>query len=117
MLRISPSFFLLAVVVVLATSATAQFTVLHTFSGPDGGSPSGLIQTADGSFYGAAVLGGDVTSCDPDGCGNIFRIDSAGNFTVLHVFHATDGYHPTGLVLGSDGNFYGATESSRIAST
>jgi uncharacterized repeat protein (TIGR03803 family) len=98
--------------VAIAVPALAQnYTLLHSFSGADGGSPTGLIQTADGTFYGAAVLGGDTTACDPDGCGNLFKIDSAGHFTVLHVFHATDGYHPTGLVKGSDGNFYGTTES------
>src|SRR5258708_4996957 len=95
----------------LATAASAQFKVLKSFSGPDGGSPTGLIQTADGTFYGAAVLGGDVNACNPDGCGTLFKTDSASNFTVLHVFHATDGCQPTGLVKGSDGNFYGTTAS------
>ena len=105
-------FVLLAVATLFTAAALSQtYTVLHSFSGPDGGSPTGLIQTSDGSFYGAAVIGGDTTACDPDGCGNLFKIDSAGRFTVLHVFHATDGYHPTGLVKGSDGNFYGTTES------
>jgi streptogramin lyase len=50
----------LLVLVALASGASAQFTVLHSFSGPDGGSPTGLIQTANGTFYGAAALGGDT---------------------------------------------------------
>lgn len=105
-------FTLLAATVLFAQAAVAQpFTLLHSFSGPDGGSPTGLIQTADGTFYGAAALGGDVIACDPDGCGTLYKTDSAGHFTVLHVFHATDGYHPSGLVKGLDGNFYGTTES------
>jgi len=92
----------------LATSAFAQFTVVHNFSGPDGASPTGLIQ--DGAFlYGAGANGGDVNACAPDGCGVIFRSDLAGKVKVLHTFHATDGYNPTGLVKGKDGNFYGTT--------
>lgn len=103
---------LLVAVALFAQTAIAQtYTLLHSFSGPDGGSPTGLIQTADGTFYGAAVLGGDVNTCDPDGCGTLFKTDSAGHFTVLHVFHASDGYHPTGLVQGLDGNFYGTSVS------
>lgn len=105
-------FLLLATTILFSPEAPSQtYTVLHSFTGPDGGSPTGLIQTSDGTFYGAAVLGGDFTSCDPDGCGTLFKTDSAGHFTILHEFHATDGYHPTGLVQGADGNFYGTTES------
>jgi uncharacterized repeat protein (TIGR03803 family) len=89
---------LLAATMFTQVAVAQSYTLLHSFSGPDGGSPSGLIQTADGTFYGAAALGGDVIACDPDGCGTLYKIDKAGNFTVLHVFHATDGYHPSGLV-------------------
>ena len=105
--RISLLVFLAAV----STGASAQFKVLHSFSGTDGASPNALIQTADGFFYGSAANGGDVNACSPDGCGTLFKSDSAGNVTVLHVFHASDGYSPTGLVKGSDGNFYGTTAS------
>jgi len=93
-IRISLLVFLAAV----STGASAQFKVLHSFSDTDGASPTGLIQTADGFFYGSAANGGDVNACSPDGCGTLFKSDSAGNVTVLHVFHASDGYSPTGLV-------------------
>jgi uncharacterized repeat protein (TIGR03803 family) len=96
-------------VAALAIGASAQLTVLHSFSGPDGASPTGLIQTADGSFYGAGANGGDTTACNPNGCGVLFKIDNKGNFSLLHVFHGTDGSLPTGLVKSSDGNFYGTT--------
>jgi uncharacterized repeat protein (TIGR03803 family) len=92
-----------------AAAASNGFTVLHSFSGTDGASPNGLIQTSDGSFYGSTAIGGDLVSCPADGCGTLFKSDSAGNVTVLHVFHGTDGYIPTGLVEGSDGMFYGTT--------
>jgi uncharacterized repeat protein (TIGR03803 family) len=95
-----------------ATAApAASYKLLHSFSGTDGGSPTGLLQASDGFFYGAAANGGDVNACSPDGCGTLFKSDSSGNLTVLHVFHATDGYGPTGLVKGLDGNFYGTTAS------
>ena len=50
-----------------------------------------------------------MTSCAPDGCGLLFTLDTAGNYIILHTFHATDGIIPTGLIKGSDGNYYGAT--------
>lgn len=99
------------VAVSAAAAPVAGFKVLHSFSGTDGGSPNSLIQTADGFFYGSAANGGDTNSCPSDGCGLLFKSDTAGNITILHVFHATDGYFPTGLVKASDGNFYGTTIS------
>ena len=88
-----------------------SFKVLHTFTSEEGSAPNSLALGSDGFFYGSAANGGDVNSCAPDGCGTIFKTDSAGNLSVLHTFHATDGYLPTGLVEGSDGNFYGTTAS------
>jgi len=91
----------------IATAATVPgFKVLHSFMGVDGGAPNSLIQATDGFFYGSAANGGDVNSCPTDGCGLLFKSDSTGHLTILHVFHATDGYLPTGLVHGSDVNFY-----------
>ena len=101
----------IAAVAVNAPAPMAGFKVLHSFSGKDGGSPNSLIQATDGLFYGSAANGGDTNSCPSDGCGVLFKSDTSGNFVVLHVFHATDGYLPTGLVKGSDGNFYGTTMS------
>jgi uncharacterized repeat protein (TIGR03803 family) len=89
----------------------ASFQVLHSFSGGDGAAPTGIIQAADGLFYGAGASGGDVVSCAPDGCGVLFRSDKAGHVTVLHEFHATDGIGLTGLIQGMDGNLYGTTVS------
>ena len=86
--------------------------MLYSFTGgPDGGGPDSLIQASDGFFYGSAVIGGDLASCPSDGCGTLFRLDSLGAVEILHTFHATDGYLPTGLIEGSDGNFYGTTMS------
>ena len=104
-----------------------NFTILHTFSGPDGYFPvASLIQGSDGSFYGTTWAGGDL-KCgswyynvgsnypypDESGCGTVFKMDSAGNATVLHDFEEPqtgDGNAPyAGLILGKDGHLYGTT--------
>jgi uncharacterized repeat protein (TIGR03803 family) len=90
--------------------------VLHNFTGTDGSSPTGLIQASDGNFYGAGANGGDLNTCSPDGCGTLFKMDTAGNFKLLHVFIASDGLYPTGLVEGSNGRFYGTTEAGGAGS-
>jgi uncharacterized repeat protein (TIGR03803 family) len=80
-------------------------TNLYCFTGGvDGGSPvGGLVQGADGSFYGLTPLGG------ASGRGNAFRITPDGLFTTLYSFTGgTDGSSPAGtLALGRDGNLYG----------
>jgi uncharacterized protein (TIGR03437 family) len=81
-------------------------TTLHTFtSRPDGGTPrDGLIQASDGYFYGTTSGGG------ANGLGVVFRISTAGDFSVLHSFASTEGTSPYAALLeGSDGNFYGTT--------
>jgi len=85
-----------------------RFTLLHTFGGiPDGGFPLGvLIQASNGNLYGTASDLGTANSY-----GTVFSITPTGKFTVVHQFNNTDGAYPfAGLVLGSDGNFYGQTD-------
>ncbi len=68
---------------------------------------SGLIQTGDGNFYGTTIQGGS------NNIGTIFRVSPGGQETILYTFgsHANDGVNPVdGVILGSDGNFYGTTE-------
>jgi uncharacterized repeat protein (TIGR03803 family) len=90
-----------------------NFQSLHSFSGPDGAYPTGLMQASDGYFYGTTESGGD-TSCAGrygPGCGALFRMDSAGNVTILYAFTGkSDGSWPeSGVIQGTDGNFYGTT--------
>jgi uncharacterized repeat protein (TIGR03803 family) len=99
------------------------FTNLHTFctlSGcPDGFWPFGLIQATHGDFYGFTEFGGlPYVLCwpqGPSGCGTIFKITPEGNLSTLHVFckegtyQCLDGGLPGGLLLATDGNFYGTT--------
>jgi uncharacterized repeat protein (TIGR03803 family) len=82
------------------------FTLLHDFgSGTDGTlAYTGLVQGSDGALYGTTALGG------LNNAGTIFRIDLAGNYSVLHSFSNTDGYAPFGtLLVGTDGYLYGTT--------
>src|SRR5262245_57763525 len=82
--------------------------VLHHFDGADGTAPTGMILASDGNFYGATTGGGDLGGClAPDGCGTLFRMEPSGRLRSLHVFEATDGYYPSGLVEGPGARLYG----------
>jgi len=82
-------------------------TNLHSFNTSDGSTPeAGVIEGMDGNFYGTTYNGGG-----PGGYGTIFKITPVGVFTTLHFFNdETDGRQiVSGLVEGSDGNFYGTS--------
>ncbi len=89
------------------------FSVLHAFDSPDGFEPeTGLLEDADGYFYGITPTGG--VSSSSLSLGVIYRIDAQGNVTVLHSFDAAQpgSYYPRGgIVRGSDGNFYGVAQA------
>lgn len=88
-------------------------TILHSFAGPpDGTSPvGGLVRDSAGNLYGITETGG-LDSCNNYSCGTVFKIDAAGNETILHDFavEVLDGAGPSGgLVIDSQGNLYGTT--------
>ena len=78
-------------------------TTLHTFiGGTDGSSPTGrLLPAGDGSFYGTTEDGGS------NDAGSVYRITSAGVLTTLYSFPVGQTFPVNGVVLGSNGNFYG----------
>jgi uncharacterized repeat protein (TIGR03803 family) len=91
-----------------------NFCSVKTSSGycADGNEPlSTLVQGRNGNLYGTTYGGG--TSAE----GSIFEITPSGTLTTLYSFcslpgeqYCSDGIQPiAGLVLGSDGNFYGTT--------
>jgi uncharacterized repeat protein (TIGR03803 family) len=92
----------------MAVSSQAQtFTSLASFNGTDGSGPefAPLIQGTDGDFYGTTAGGTGVSLY-----GTVFKITSGGVLTTLLSFDFTDGVTPYGgLVLATDGNFYGTT--------
>jgi uncharacterized repeat protein (TIGR03803 family) len=77
----------------------------------DGATPNEVIQTSDGTLYGTTLYGGVGTTV-----GTVFKLTTSGALTTLWSFctqsHCTDGQNPlAGLVLGSDGLFYGTTST------
>jgi len=95
---------------VFKLDVAGNFTVLHTFVGPtEGGSPyGGLLRDAAGNFYGTTEYGGSA-ACPEYGCGSVYKLDHAGNLTVLHMFTGgADGAQPmSALVRDPAGNLYG----------
>ena len=71
----------------------------------DGGFPyAAPIQGTDGNWYGTTYSGGT------GGYGTIYKLTTAGVYTVLYPFENTHGNGPQdALLLGNDGNFYGTT--------
>lgn len=104
---------------VFKITPTGQLTTIYNFcSQPnctDGWQPqSGLALGVNGNLYGTTSVGGIVGSCQLAGCGTVFEITPAGKLTTLYSFcpqtNCTDGASPmAGLVLASNGNFYGST--------
>jgi uncharacterized repeat protein (TIGR03803 family) len=95
---------------------SGQFTLLFKFNHNSSGNyvngdnpATSLVEGNDGILYGATFEGG----ANNDGV--LFRIGKDGKgFKVVHNFcsaaNCSDGNLPVALILGQDGNLYGATE-------
>jgi uncharacterized repeat protein (TIGR03803 family) len=97
------------------SSPAQTFTTLVNFNYTNGASPyfMSLVQGTDGNLYGTTESGG------ANGEGTVFKVTPTGTLTTLYSFCAktncTDGSLPFGgLVLGTDGNFYGTTSLGGI---
>lgn len=87
-------------------------TILYSFCSLPGcadgkyGSDS-IVPGADGNLYGLTVNGGSADS------GIVFKLTLQGQFSTIYNFcsqpNCADGSAPNGLLLASDGNFYGTT--------
>ena len=93
---------------------SGALTTLYRFSGQaDGAGPvPTLTLGSDGNFYGTTYAGGTITAATTAcqyGCGTVFQMTPSGALTTLYSFSGPDGLNPSGLTLGSDGNFYGTT--------
>ena len=94
--------------VVFKVDTSGHETVLYSFTGGnDGGySDAGVILDPDGNLYGTTTFGGAA------GLGVVFKLNAAGQETVLHTFmRGLDGDQPylAGVILDSLGNLYGTT--------
>ena len=82
---------------------------MHNFTGgADGATPcAALITDTAGNLYGTTASGG------AGGVGTVFKMDTAGNETVLYSFtYGEDGGVPvSGVVRDAAGNIYGTTEN------
>ncbi len=90
-------------------SPSGSIVYEHDFEGgADGGYPGAApIQGADGAFYGT------TQGASAAYAGTVYKIDTSGRYSVLHLFTTTDGRGPSSypLVQGTDLNFYGTTVS------
>jgi len=95
-------------------------TTLYSFCAqngePDGDGPTGLIQAADGYFYGTTENGGSPCYVyDHSGCGTVFKMTPNGTKMTIYSFctqslNCPDGYYPNaGLIQATDGDLYGTT--------
>jgi uncharacterized repeat protein (TIGR03803 family) len=99
---------------------TGTLTTLYSFCSQagctDGRTPfSGLVQAADGNFYGTTYFGGANGDGGDAGAGTVFKMTPGGTLTTLYNFCSqsgcTDGTNPSaGLVQDTNGKFYGTTE-------
>jgi uncharacterized repeat protein (TIGR03803 family) len=87
-------------------------TVLHNFTAgsKDGGGPmTALVLDEAGNLYGTTSYGGDIKCAYAIGCGTIFKIDTSGAESLLHIFrgYPQDGAFPGPVVRDKQGNLYG----------
>ncbi len=93
--------------VVYEINTAGSETALYTFGGypSDGESPiTPLLRDGEGNLYGTTAEG---SSADD---GTVFKIDPAGEETILHTFIGSDGAIPfQGLAMGKSGILFGTT--------
>lgn len=97
---------------VFMVTSGGVYTNLVVFNGTsNGAAPAGpLFLSSDGDFYGTTFTGG--TNSNPNYCGTIFSMTSAGALTTLASFSGANGAYPVGgVVLATNGIYYGTTSS------
>jgi uncharacterized repeat protein (TIGR03803 family) len=102
--------------VVFRLDGSGRQTILHAFTGAaDGAYPSANIALDPlGNFYGSTNNGGNQMGAA--GAGVVFRIDPAGQETVLYTFTGgNDGANPNGVLRDRQGALYGVTSAGGSA--
>ena len=89
-------------------SISDGFSVMHSFSAPGGGNPSGAIAYNENNetIYGTCSSGGS------NNYGTCFSYSNENGFEILHSFAGSSGgaYPRGGVILASDGKLYGTTQ-------
>src|SRR6266496_414251 len=94
--------------ITLNGTLTTHYSFCTTSACLDGGAPTGILQAADGNFYGTTSVRGKFNR------GTLFQIIPTGTLHVLYSFCALknclDGSYPYGPpIQGINGSFYGTT--------
>ena len=99
---------------VYRTTPAGEVSLVASFNDSNGANPiAGLAMDTDGTFYGTTYYGGT------NGAGSVFKLAADGTLTSLYSFSGEDdGGNPFGgLLLSSDGNLYGTTETGGLYSS
>ncbi|MGA7634207.1 MAG: choice-of-anchor tandem repeat GloVer-containing protein [Terriglobales bacterium] len=96
--------------VFMMVKSTSEFTLLHSFAGPDGAAPFGTLAIRKGILFGTTYNGG------VSGNGTVFELtqnnDTWTESVVYGFSGGSDGGEPnSGVVADSKGNLYGVTGS------
>jgi uncharacterized repeat protein (TIGR03803 family) len=106
--------FALFIATAIAAPAETTFKTLLNFTGTNGSAaPAALIQGLNGNLYGVTSFGGK------NNAGTVFEVTTAGKLTTLYSFcskvNCEDGKYPeAGLLLATNGNFYGTTQNGGV---
>ena len=94
---------------VFGISKLGKAQLSYNFQGsPDGAIPVSSLILYNGFFYGTTYSGGQGCA---EGCGTVFKIDAAGNESVVYAFQGgNDGELPGSGLLNVDGTLYGTTQ-------
>jgi uncharacterized repeat protein (TIGR03803 family) len=96
------------------TSAGALTTLISFDGTNNGGSFFGLVPTSDGSFYETCYDAGTNVDSIGNVLGTVLRLAANGVASTLFAFNGTNGAYPRGLILASDGNFYGIAGAGAV---
>jgi uncharacterized repeat protein (TIGR03803 family) len=73
---------------------------------------SGVVRDSASNLYGTSAYGGNTSCLGGAGCGTVFKLDPAGNKTILHKFTGgSDGFNPEAQLLLNESThtLYGST--------
>jgi uncharacterized repeat protein (TIGR03803 family) len=91
---------------VFQITTAGVLTTLYSFPGGTNGAfpQAGLVQGADGNYYGTTSIGGSNTY------GTVFSITPSGTLTTFYQFNKSDGRYPAAaLIQSAYGYFFGTT--------